>query len=147
MSIPIPSILLHFLSNYLEKHNCQIFRYTAYTMNYIAFLAPMALVNTTSTIPIAMYMEDSNLPSSLVILSFCIQVNEKCCRLRMATYRDGVKRKELRDFGTTLLCILYNLCDYYSPTQFLSPFLPSLYLAILNLQDFSFSCLLSFLMP
>ena len=65
-----------------------------------------------------------------------LQVNEKSCRLRMATYRDGVKRKGdkigmgLRDFGTTSL-----LCT------------PSPYVAILNLQDFSFTCLLSFLMP
>ena len=26
-------------------------------------------------------------------LSYILQVNEKSCRLRMATYRDGVKRK------------------------------------------------------
>ena len=32
-----------------------------------------------------------HLPQSTVVL--CIQVNEKSCRLRMATYRDGVKRK------------------------------------------------------
>ena len=41
------------------------------------------------------------------------------------------------------------LCDYYSSIPILSPFLftLSLYVAILNLQDFSFTCLLSFLMP
>ena len=42
-----------------------------------------------------------------------------------------------------------NYCDYYSPIPILSPFLftPSLYVAIFNLQHFSFTCVLSFLMP
>ena len=91
----------------------------------------------------------------------------------MATYRDGVKGKETRlgweyksrivcmciimrrskisqrDFGTTSLLCTYKLCDSYTPIPILSPFLftPSLYVAILNLQDFSFTCLLSFLKP
>ena len=42
---------------------------------------------------------------------------------------------------SSLLCT-YKLCDYYTPIPILSPFLftPSLYVAILNLQDFSFTC-------
>ena len=35
--------------------------------------------------------ENNKISQSTVAL--CIQVNEKSCRLRMATYRDGVKRK------------------------------------------------------
>ena len=47
-------------------------------------------------------------------------------------------------FWTSLLCT-YKLCDYCSPIPILSPFLfiPSLYALILNLQDFSFTCLIS----
>ena len=30
---------------------------------------------------------------SSTIIALCIQLNEKSCRLRMGTYRDGVKRK------------------------------------------------------
>ena len=43
----------------------------------------------------------------------------------------------------SLLCT-YRLCDYYSPIPILSPFLftPSLYVAIFNLQDFSFTCIM-----
>ena len=46
-------------------------------------------------------------------------------------------------FRTSLLLCTYKLCDYYSPIPILSPFLftPSLYAPILNLQDFSFTCL------
>ena len=48
-----------------------------------------------------------------------------------------------RFWTSSLLCI-YELYDYYSPIPILSPFLftPSRYVAILNLQDFSFcTCL------
>ena len=91
----------------------------------------------------------------------------------MATYRDGVKRKGDRlgwdynshivymciiimwsrnlsaswaeRFRTSSLLCTYKLCDYYSPIPILSPFLftPSLYVAILNLQDYSFTCIQS----
>ena len=46
-------------------------------------------------------------------------------------------------FRTTSLLCTYKLCDYYSPIPILSPFLftPSLYVAILNLYDFSFNCI------
>ena len=45
-------------------------------------------------------------------------------------------------FRTSSLLCTYKLCDYYSPIPILSPFLftPPLYVAILNLQDFSFTC-------
>ena len=48
-----------------------------------------------------------------------------------------------------LIIMHIKLCNYYSPIPTLSPFLftPSLYVAILNVQDFSFTSLLSFLMP
>ena len=44
-------------------------------------------------------------------------------------------------FQTSSLLCTYKLCHYYSPIPILSPFLftPSLYVAILNLQDFSFT--------
>ena len=44
-------------------------------------------------------------------------------------------------FRTSSLLCTYKLCDYYSPIPILSPFLftPSLYVTILNLQDFSFT--------
>ena len=44
---------------------------------------------------------------------------------------------------------MHIIIDYYSPSlsYLLSFFTQSLYLAILNLQDFSFTCLRSFLMP
>ena len=47
-------------------------------------------------------------------------------------------------FRTTSLLCTYKLCDYYSPIPNMSPFLftPSLYVAILNLQDFSFTCII-----
>ena len=46
-------------------------------------------------------------------------------------------------FWTTSLLCTYKLCDYYTPIPILSPFLfiPSLYVATLNLQDFSFICI------
>ena len=46
-------------------------------------------------------------------------------------------------FRTSSLLCTYKLCDYYSPIPILSPFLftPSLYVPILNLQDFSFTCI------
>ena len=45
-------------------------------------------------------------------------------------------------FRTSSLLCTYKLCDYYTPIPILSPFLftQSLYVAILNLQDFSFTC-------
>ena len=45
-------------------------------------------------------------------------------------------------FRTSSLLCTYKLCDYYSLILILSPFLftPSLYVAILNLQVFSFTC-------
>ena len=45
-------------------------------------------------------------------------------------------------FWTSSLLCTYKLCDYYTPIPILSPllFTPSLYVAILNLQDFSFTC-------
>ena len=45
-------------------------------------------------------------------------------------------------FWTSSLLCTYKLCDYYTPIPILSPFLftPSLYVAILNLQNFSFTC-------
>ena len=45
-------------------------------------------------------------------------------------------------FRTSSLLCTYKLCDYYTPIPILSPFLftPSLYAPILNLQDFSFTC-------
>ena len=45
-------------------------------------------------------------------------------------------------FRTSLLLCTCKLCDYYSLIPILSPFLftPSLYVAILNLQDFLFTC-------
>ena len=48
-------------------------------------------------------------------------------------------------FRTSSLLCTYKLCDYYSPIPILSPFLfkPSLYVAILNLKDFSFTCIQS----
>ena len=53
------------------------------------------------------------------------------------------------NFRTTSLLWTYKLCDYYSPIPILSPFLftPSSYMAILNLQDFSFTCFHSLLKP
>ena len=46
-------------------------------------------------------------------------------------------------FRTSSLLCTYKLCNYYSPIPILSPFLftPSLYVAILNLQNFSFTCI------
>ena len=45
-------------------------------------------------------------------------------------------------FRTSSLLCTYKICDYYSPIPIFSPFLftPSIYVAILNLQDFSFTC-------
>ena len=91
----------------------------------------------------------------------------------MATYRDGVKGKETRlgwDYNSHIVCMriimrwsrnllaswaerfrtssllcTYKLCDYYNPIPILSPFLFTLflYVAILNLQKFSFTCIQS----
>ena len=91
----------------------------------------------------------------------------------MGTYRDGVKWKETRlgwDYNSHIVCMCiimrwsrnlsaswakrfrtssllctYKLCDYYTPIPILSLFLftPSLYAPILNLQDFSFTCIQS----
>ena len=48
-------------------------------------------------------------------------------------------------FRTSSLLCTYKLCDYYTPISILSPFrfTPSLYAPILNLQDFSFTCIQS----
>ena len=90
----------------------------------------------------------------------------------MATYRDGVKSKGDKigmEYNSHIVCMCilmrwsrnlsanwaerfqtssllgtYKLCDYYTPIPILSPllFTPSLYVAILNLQDFSFTCII-----
>ena len=48
-------------------------------------------------------------------------------------------------FRTSSLLCTYKLCDYYTPIPILSPFLftPSLYVAILNLQDFHLLVIIS----
>ena len=48
-------------------------------------------------------------------------------------------------FRTSSLLCTYKLCGYYTHIPILSPFLftPSLYAPILNLQDFSFTCIQS----
>ena len=62
-----------------------------------------------------------------------------CIIMRWSRNRSASWAERFRN--SSLLCT-YKLYDYYTPIPILSPFLftPSLYVAILNLQDFSFTC-------
>ena len=69
-----------------------------------------------------------------------------CIIMRWSRNRSAIWAERFRT--SSLLCT-YKLCDYYSPIPILSPFFftPSLYAPILNLQDFSFTCLYSYITP
>ena len=57
-------------------------------------------------VPQIIYLKNYCKSQSTVVL--CIQVNEKFCRLRMATYRDGVKGKETRlgwEYNSHIVCM------------------------------------------